>query len=177
MAISLLYRCIIYCPVNATTITENKMAKENIIVWQKWVDPFGGDDVIENNMLASFLQDLDEEPFLEEDYEQEEHEEDSMESHSISSKKSLPIRVMATPMGIIPVTENTASGKIFNFWIGHTNFNISKRVSDIIEETEGVETLDVFTRYRFRIAVGKAFSDSEVMRDINVQLYKVLDNA
>lgn len=153
------------------------MAKENIIVWQKWVDPFGGDDVIENNMLASFLQDLDEEPFLEEDYEQEEHEEDSMESHSISSKKSLPIRVMATPMGIIPVTENTASGKIFNFWIGHTNFNISKRVSDIIEETEGVETLDVFTRYRFRIAVGKAFSDSEVMRDINVQLYKVLDNA
>jgi len=154
------------------------MAKENIIVWQKWTDPFGGDDVIENNMLASFLQDLDDEPFLEEDYEQEEYEEEQpMDSHSVSSKKSLPVRVMATPMGIIPVTENTASGKIFNFWIGHTNFNISKRVSDIIEETEGVETLDVFTRYRFRIAIGKAFSDSEVMRDINVQLYKVLDNA
>lgn len=155
------------------------MAKENIIVWQKWTDPFGGDDVIENNILASFLQDLDEESLLEEDeYEGEEYEEDQpMESHMVSGKKSLPIRVMATPMGIIPVTENTASGKIFNFWIGHTNFNISKRVSDIIEETEGVETLDVFTRYRFRIGVGKAFSDSEVMRDINVQLYKVLDNA
>lgn len=155
------------------------MAKENIIVWQKWTDPFGGDDVVENNILASFLQDLDEEPFLEEDeYPGEEYEEEqTMEGHMVSDKKSLPIRVMATPMGIIPVTENTASGKIFNFWVGHTNFNISKRVSDIIEETEGVETLDVFTRYRFRIGVGKAFSDSEVMRDINVQLYKVLDNA
>lgn len=156
------------------------MTKENIIVWQKWADPFGGDDVIENNILASFLQDLEEEgTFLEDDeyYGEEYEEEQPMESQMISGKKSLPIRVMATPMGIIPVTENTASGKIFNFWVGHTNFNISKRISDIIEETEGVETLDVFTRYRFRIGVGKAFSDSEVMRDINVQLYKVLDNA
>jgi len=151
------------------------MAKENIIVWQKWTDPFGGDDVIENNMLASFLQDLDDEPFLEEDYEQEEYEEEQpMDSHSVSSKKSLPVRVMATPMGIIPVTENTASGKIFNFWIGHTNFNISKRVSDIIEETEGVETLDVFTRYRFRIAIGKIFEDSEVKKNICDNVYSYL---
>jgi hypothetical protein len=46
--------------------------------------------------------------------------------------------------------------------------------ADIIETTSGVETLDIFTRYRFRIGVGKAFSDSEVMRDINNKIYKEL---
>jgi hypothetical protein len=82
---------------------------------------------------------------------------------------------MATPMGIIPVTENTASGKIFNFWTGHTNFNITKKITSLIEETEGVETLDIFTRYRFRIAVGKAFDDSSVMRKINDNIYSYLE--
>ena len=79
-------------------------------------------------------------------------------------------------MGIIPLNDNTASNKIFNFWTGHTNFNITGHVLKIIEETEGVETLDIFTRYRFRIAVGKAFEDSEVMRLINQQVYKELLN-
>ena len=84
---------------------------------------------------------------------------------------------MATPMGIIPMTENTASGKIFNFWVGHTNFDITKKVADMIEKTDGVETFDVFTRYRFRVGVGKAFSDSETMREINSRVYETLTNA
>jgi hypothetical protein len=72
------------------------------------------------------------------------------------------------------VTDNTMSGKIFNFWIGHTNFDITHKVADVIEKTDGVETLDIFTRYRFRIAVGKAFDDSSVMRDINKRVYSEL---
>ena len=77
-------------------------------------------------------------------------------------------------MGIIPVNDNTASGKLFNFWVGHTNFDISKKIANIIEKTDGVETLDIFTRYRFRIAVGKAFDDSEIMRNINKTIYSEL---
>ena len=75
-------------------------------------------------------------------------------------------------MGIIPITENTASNKIFNFWLGHTNFDITKDIALLIEETTGVETLDIFTRYRFRISVGKAFDDSSVMRNINKKVYR-----
>jgi hypothetical protein len=78
-------------------------------------------------------------------------------------------------MGIIPINENTASGKIFNFWLGHTNFDITKKIFDIIEKTEGVETLDIFTRYRFRISVGKAFTDSVVMKDIQESAYEQLE--
>lgn len=132
---------------------------ENKIIWQKWVDPFGGDDLDTEQDLASGLYD---------DSEEDEH-------HKKEIAKVSKIRVMATPMGIIPITENTSSSKIFNFWIGHTNFNITKAVAKIIEETRGVESLDIFTRYRFRVAVGKAFEDSYVMREINDNVYAYIE--
>jgi hypothetical protein len=78
-------------------------------------------------------------------------------------------------MGIVPINDNTASGKIFNFWVGHTNFNVTKHIFRILENTDGVETLDVFTRYRFRIGIGKAFSDSVVMKDIQQSIYSYLE--
>ena len=81
--------------------------------------------------------------------------------------------ITGTTMGIIPYNEYTASSKIFNFWTGHTNFNIIDSVAYSIETTEGVETLDIFTRYRFRIGIGKAFEDREVMRSIEKKMYKV----
>jgi hypothetical protein len=149
------------------------MNKENIIIWQKWIDPFGSDEIdnLEEN-LSMFIE--NDEDGLEED--SEELENNALSLIDSTAKKTAPIRVMATPMGIIPITENTASSKIFNFWLGHTNFSITKKIAHTIEDIDGVETLDVFTRYRFRIGVGKAFSDSEVMRDINKQLYDMLDN-
>ena len=42
--------------------------------------------------------------------------------------------------------------------------------ANIIESSEGVETLDIFTRYRFRISVGKAFSDSKILREISSRI-------
>ena len=146
-------------------MTNNK--KENLIIWQKWSDPFGEDD------LFDLLKNEDSEDDLYSDTETKEHEYLDEQDSLIKARKN--IRVMATPMGIIPVTENTASGKIFNFWTGHTNFNITKKITTLIEETEGVETLDIFTRYRFRIAVGKAFDDSSVMRKINDNIYSYLE--
>lgn len=133
------------------------------IIWQKWADPFGQDDIEEN--LDSFSEDDSE-------YEEDIQREEIQKNKIINSQY---IKVMATPMGIIPINENTASNKIFNFWLGHTNFDITKKVLSIIEDTQGVETLDIFTRYRFRIAIGKAFNDSSVMRNINDQVYDYLD--
>lgn len=145
---------------------------QKLIVWQKWADPFGFDDD---------PVDLEDEPhFLDEEdniIEPESVYEDEAKTKKDETYKKLKvdhIRVMATPMGIIPVNENTSSSKIFNFWVGHTNFNITKSVARIIEDTDGVETLDIFTRYRFRIGIGKVFTDSEVMRDINENVYEHL---
>jgi hypothetical protein len=146
--------------------------KENLIIWQKWADPFGEDDHLDQLTDGLESEMMDEySNFIDEDS-QGKTEEPDEKKEIVKSHKN--IRVMATPMGIIPVTENTASGKIFNFWTGHANFNITRKVVSLIEETEGVETLDIFTRYRFRISVGKAFDDSSVMRSINDNIYSYL---
>lgn len=122
------------------------------IIWEKWVDPFGKDEE------ESKWMDYDSEDTIDTSYE------DEVIDHN---KVNNPIRVIASPLGLIPYNEYTAPGKIVNFWVGHTNFNITTGVQSIIEECAGVEILDIFTRYRFRIAVGKCFVDSEVMLAIN----------
>ena len=152
--------------------SNNMNEKENLIIWQKWADPFGEDDPIDqlfDGLDASIADEYSN--FTDIDHQEiEEHKENK---DILKNRKN--IKVMATPMGIIPVTENTASGRIFNFWTGHTNFNITKKIVSLIEETNGVETLDIFTRYRFRISVGKAFDDSSVMRHINDNIYSYLE--
>lgn len=149
------------------------MDSKNIIMWQKWVDPFGQEE-----------DETEFDPYVGKYFEAEEYfeEQDEEPTESTASKDMMKmnkkaVRVIATPMGIIPVNDNTMSGKLFNFWMGHTNFNITPSVAQTIERTNGVETLDIFTRYRFRISVGKAFDDSEVMRNINTMVYAELNNA
>ena len=120
------------------------------VIWEKWVDPFG-----ENMDEAQWN-----------NYDNEEDVEDGYEEIENIKKNSKTIRVIASPMGLIPYNEYTSSAKIFNFWVGHTNFNLSSEIVSEFEKCEGVEILDIFTRYRFRIAVGKCFVDNEVMKNI-----------
>lgn len=140
------------------------MLSENIIIWEKWKDPLGYDDQ-EDNVLDS---------------EKEVSYDDNGEPYEIvkqSKTKKIKCQIISTPFGIIPINENTASSEIFNFWTGHANFSITQDIASIIEDTDGVETLNVFTKYRFRISVGKAFNDSLVMREINNNVYAYLDNS
>ena len=128
-----------------------------LIIWEKWVDPFG-----ENMDDAKWT-----------DYSNDIHEtEDFIPENKTNIGK--PIKVIASPLGLIPYNEYTASSKIFNFWLGHTNFNISESIKNTIENIPGIEILDIFTRYRFRIAIGKCFNDSETMKLINDTIYQKL---
>lgn len=119
------------------------MKKYNI-AWEKWDDPLMFDELDANIAVDN-----------------------ESDSPTIRTKS---LKMVITPMGAIPYNETTAASNIFNFWIGHTNFNISKNISDILEGCEGVETLDIFTRYRFRIGIGKAFDAGNVMRGINSKI-------
>lgn len=143
---------------------KNQYEEDYLIVWQKWFDPFGEDDDIDHT---------DSDPMDNEDVVDDETEEFYEDALKRTPK---PIKAIATPMGLIPYNENTASSKIFNFWVGHTNFSITKDIARILETIDGVETLDVFTRYRFRISVGKAFDLSRVMKKINDTIYHSLEN-
>jgi hypothetical protein len=132
------------------------MNKSEIIIWEKWRDPLGYDDIDENIPKIE-----------EEDKDDDEEYCDVEENKKNVVIKNIKEQFILTPLGIIPLTENTASSKIFNFWTGHTIFPISKKIVNIIENIDGVETLDIFTRYRFRLSVGKAFDDSVVLRKVN----------
>ena len=112
------------------------------IIWEKWNDPYG----------------LDNETII--DY-------DNSDDEDYTNNNVKQNRILVTNMGIIPYNEYTDCSKIFNFWIGHTNFNLSTRVVSLIAAVTGVETLDVFTRYRFRVSFGKAFNDSDIIDNIN----------
>jgi hypothetical protein len=133
---------------------------EHKIIWEKWNDPFGDN--------------LDETKWNNYDNEELDEESELLDNEYVKAHMTKPIKVISSPLGLIPYNEYTASGKIFNFWVGHTNYNLSKSVIDIIEKCNGVELLDVFTRYRFRIGIGKCFNDSDVMKNITDSINKFL---
>jgi hypothetical protein len=141
------------------------------IVWQKWIDPFGQDQ--EESISLDYE---NENPDLSSSvYSRLDKNEETTDDEDEFLIKKRSIKVIASPMGLIPYNEHTASGKIFNFWLGHTNFDITINVSKIIENTDGVEALDIFTRYRFRVAIGKCFGASETMVRIQENICRYLD--
>lgn len=123
------------------------------IIWEKWVDPYGKN-----------IDDVEWPGFNKNDILDENTEDNNIDQ---SYDKLNKINAMITNMGIIPYNEYTDCSKIFNFWIGHTNFSITKFVAETLETIDGVETLDIFTRYRFRISFGKAFNERSIIDNIN----------
>lgn len=86
-----------------------------------------------------------------------------------------PPRLVTTPFGLFHVDDIFNPMKQYVWWIGHTNFNVSPKVINTINNTTGVEWLKVVSRYRFMIAVGKAFDFSYVRSEIEKNL-EILSN-
>lgn len=143
------------------------------IKWQKWRDPFGG-DLEENEMPLIDSDDIEDN---DDDDDDDEYGEgvatDKFQKGFNNLIKNKSIQVISTPMGIVPINEYSQPGKLFKFWTGHTSFNITEGVVEIIDKIDGVESLDVFSRYRMRVGVGFAFSDGEILRNIDsaISLY------
>jgi len=148
------------------------MSNKQVIIWEKWRDPYGSEENID---FDSDIEDMIQKKIEEQQENLSDIEELPENTNNDMGFVKHKMQMMVTPMGLIPLTEHTAPGKIFNFWTGHSNFNITQKISDVIEQTNGVETLDVYTRYRFRIGIGKAFKDSEVMHNINKHVYSYLE--
>ena len=139
------------------------MMSENIpipsgynVYWEKWVDAYETDIDID-------IIDQEEE---EEIFGIEELEVSFRPPEEDFEKNIKNIQTIFTPFGILPLTEHSLASNYFKFWVGHTNFKITQTFHSIISSIEGVETLDVFTPYRFRISVGKLFRDRDVMSSI-----------
>lgn len=146
------------------------MQINRIILWQKWINPY--ESPYDDEKLLENISDKE----LDDSTHWDSYIDDDDDSNNDDTNKKNIIepsaKIIMTPMGIIPLHEKTACTKIFKFWIGHTNFNITNPIASTIEKIDGVEILDIFTRYRFRIAIGKAFKDRDVMQKIQEMLYE-----
>jgi len=163
---------------NLADLEPDKGNSDLRIEWEKWKDPYGENinevewpgwndetDVVAIDQPVTFdneTEDGDIE-YDEDDIEAQISNMQEPESQGVIKK---PLRIVATPLGIIPLTEYTIPSKIFNFWMGHTNFPITAQVRDILENTDGVETLDIYTKYRMKIGFGKLFTAGEVSSKI-----------
>ena len=121
------------------------------VYWEKWVDAYEVDieaeleeKIVEKDEFGLFFEGVSEE-----------------EPQNIRS-----IQTIFTPFGVLPLTEHSLASTYFKFWVGHSNFKITAAAHSLISKVEGVESLDIFTPYRFRIAVGKLFRDRDVMSNI-----------
>ncbi len=86
-----------------------------------------------------------------------------------SEEKEMPA-IMSTPWGPFRVNDKMNPYRQFEFWMGHTNFNIDKEAKDILDNTLGVEVLFIISPLRFMVAKGKMFE----WRDVRIAIEKGL---
>jgi hypothetical protein len=125
---------------------------KHTIAWEKWKDPWTWDEDT-----------TDEEDGWDDSWQERE-----------SNIKTAPTgqKMVMTPMGAIPLVVENSPARTFNFWIGHTDFHLSKGVVKTVSKTTGVEAVNVYSPYRMRVAVGKLFKPSEVFHQINIAIDK-----
>ena len=137
------------------------------IVWEEWKDPLA--PLLKDN--SKTLKDEDSENIAKyrdavKTFGYDESEDDDDDYRMLKGPTDVIGACIVGPMGIVPINESNIPSKLFTFWMGHTNFDIDDEVALKIEATPGVESLDVFTRYRFRIAIGRAFEQKGVLSAI-----------
>lgn len=64
--------------------------------------------------------------------------------------------------GVIPLHESNLPSALYRLWMVHTNFDVTEQVASTVENVPGIETLDIISRYRFRIGIAMAFDQTEV---------------
>lgn len=119
------------------------------IAWEPW-----DEDVIEQEIAEDFYSG-----------QTDEDDEDGVMQDAMMFLDKIP-SLVTTPMGMYQLHDKMNIMNQFDCWMGYTNFDITESVKDIIEDTEGVELLNIMTRYRFFIGVGKLFNFSDVRIEI-----------
>ena len=117
----------------------------------------------------------DEGDFFTETLSNEEGVEESEENPDMAAMQfgafSVTFPKIRTPLGFVSIDDPLRPSLMFDCWIGHTNFGITKEIKKLIESTPGIEAFKVMSRYRFFIGVGKLFK----FRDVRENIQSVLN--
>jgi len=133
------------------------------IGWQKY------EDLLEKQMSSPMLQTIIQQMMsyaTEEDGDDEDDEDDIIEQYQgVASRSNIPLLPISQQL-----MDDMAMLSNFECWIGHSNFDITKEIKNILNKTEGVELLKICSRYRFFIGIGKMFDFKEVRKNIEKNL-------
>jgi len=132
---------------------------KNSIIWSKWQNVLGQGD-----QVPQYIPEDEVTKFDNFDPDNTSLEDDDQKYEGDSNP------VVLTPAGMIPLNPFNDPTKVFNFWMGETNFNLTKKKVFIINNVTGVEILNIFSRYRFRVAIGNNFKFQEVRQEIEKSL-------
>ncbi len=94
-------------------------------------------------------------------------------SNETGEDEDLPVQsppFIHTPYGAITMKMFAPEKNNLNFWCGHTNFDLGMEECSIIDDTPGVEILDLFSAYTFRMCIGANFQTDKVKRLVDLRL-------
>ena len=78
--------------------------------------------------------------------------------------------MILTPHGPVSLKLHGELKNNLKFFVGHTNFDIGEAEKLIIENTPGINILDVFSPYTFKFNVGELFPPRSVMKNLRQRL-------
>lgn len=131
------------------------MPKFKTIAWESW-------NVIEEDQL----EDTESNPIQVDNIELDEEAEEENYPEINPMLLFNANRLVYTPLGNYSIETPLKPSDRWDCWIGHTNFDITGNIAEIIEDTDGVEVLKVMGRYTFFIGVAKLFDIKDVRNEI-----------
>lgn len=139
------------------------------IGWQKYEDYL--EKQLTSPMLTNIIQNiamqhLDKLGDIEGELIEEDEDDEDEDNYDIFDKKKNIVR--SSPM--VPITpqlmDDVAMLSSFDCWLGHTNFDLTHGIKDVLNKVPGIEVLKICSRYRFFVGIGQMFDFTEVRNDI-----------
>jgi hypothetical protein len=142
------------------------MKNNKKIGWQKYEDFI--EKQLTSPILTNILQNIAATNLHVDEDDDEEDDEDTYIEESDDDKN---LKIISP---LLPITNQLIDDitmlSTFDCWIGHTNFDVTPTIKNILNKVPGVEVLKICSRYRFFIGIGKMFDFKDVRQYIEDSL-------
>ena len=147
------------------------MTTERKIAWEKFT-PISEINPI-NHIDQNDIPDNDEEEAVDEE---DEGSNENLVGRLINFEDLLINDKVRTPFGFYSTEDDFSPYNMFECWVGHTNFKLTRKDFDILNnDINGIGCLKVLSPYRFFIGIEKMFSFAAVRIQIQKDLCKTLN--
>lgn len=147
------------------------MTTERKIAWEKFT-PISEINPI-NHIDQNDIPDNDEEEAVDEE---DEGSNENLVGRLINFEDLLINDKVRTPFGFYSTEDDFSPYNMFECWVGHTNFKLTRKDFDILNnDINGIGCLKVLSPYRFFIGIEKMFSFAAVRIQIQKDLCKNLN--